>query len=306
MTSLPVHDSILFERLFYAVDNSKRGILMIRIIVDSSSDYQLEELKQKNMELVPISITMGDQSYLDGIDLNRDDFYKMLTETTDFPKTSQPSTQSFLDIFLDAKEKGDDCICILLSSGLSGTYQGACLARNLADYDNIYIIDSLAAICIIQVLAERACALREQGYNASDIVSEVEKLKSRVKLVAALDTLEYLRRGGRLSKTAATIGELANLKPMITITEEGTIGVIGKSLGRNKAISGLIKHVKENELDLSYPVYSLYTFGTDNSEIFEEKLANEDIYPTARLQVGPTIGTHIGPNAFGIMYVIKE
>ncbi len=278
---------------------------MIRIIVDSSSDYQLEELKQKNMELVPISVTIGEHSYLDGIDLNRDAFYKMLTETSDFPKTAQPSTQAFLDIFLDAKEKGDDCICILLSSGLSGTCQGACIARDMADYDNIYIIDSLAAICLIQVLAERACALRDQGYAAKDIVAEVEKLKSRVKVAAALDTLEYLYRGGRLSKTAATIGELANLKPMITITEEGTIGIIGKAIGRNKAITSLIKHVKENELDPDYPIYSLYTYGTENSEKFEERLESAEIHPAARLQVGPTIGTHIGPNAFGIMYVIK-
>lgn len=278
---------------------------MIRIIVDSSSDYQLEELKQKNMELVPISVTIGEHSYLDGIDLNRDAFYKMLTETSDFPKTAQPSTQAFLDIFLDAKEKGDDCICILLSSGLSRTCQGACIARDMADYDNIYIIDSLAAICLIQVLAERACALRDQGYAAKDIVAEVEKLKSRVKVAAALDTLEYLYRGGRLSKTAATIGELANLKPMITITEEGTIGIIGKAIGRNKAITSLIKHVKENELDPDYPIYSLYTYGTENSEKFEERLESAEIHPAARLQVGPTIGTHIGPNAFGIMYVIK-
>ncbi len=278
---------------------------MIRIIVDSSSDYQLEELKQKNMELVPISVTIGEHSYLDGIDLNRDAFYKMLTETSDFPKTAQPSTQAFLDIFLDAKEKGDDCICILLSSGLSGTCQGACIARDMADYDNIYIIDSLAAICLIQVLAERACALRDQGYAAKDIVAEVEKLKSKVKVAAALDTLEYLYRGGRLSKTAATIGELANLKPMITITEEGTIGIIGKAIGRNKAITSLIKHVKENELDPDYPIYSLYTYGSENSEKFEERLESAEIHPAARLQVGPTIGTHIGPNAFGIMYVIK-
>lgn len=278
---------------------------MIRIIVDSSSDYQLEELKQKNMELVPISVTIGEHSYLDGIDLNRDAFYKMLTETSDFPKTAQPSTQAFLDIFLDAKEKGDDCICILLSSGLSGTCQGACIARDMADYDNIYIIDSLAAICLIQVLAERACALRDQGYAAKDIVAEVEKLKSRVKVAAALDTLEYLYRGGRLSKTAATIGELANLKPMITITEEGTIGIIGKAIGRNKAITSLIKHVKENELDPDYPIYSLYTYGSENSEKFEERLESAEIHPAARLQVGSTIGTHIGPNAFGIMYVIK-
>ena len=92
---------------------------------------------------------------------------------------------------------------------------------------------------------------------------------------------------------------------MITITEEGTIGIIGKAIGRNKAITSLIKHVKENELDPDYPIYSLYTYGSENSEKFEERLESAEIHPAARLQVGPTIGTHIGPNAFGIMYVIK-
>lgn len=278
---------------------------MIRIIVDSSSDYQLEEIKQKNMELVPLSITIGEHSYLDGINLDRDDFYKMLTETSDFPKTSQPSPQAFLDIFEDAKEKGDDCICILLSSGLSGTCQSAYLAKDMSDYDNIYIIDSLAAVCIIRILAERACQLRSEGFAAMDIVAAIEALKSRVKVAAALDTLEYLYRGGRLSKTAATIGELANLKPMITLTEEGKIGILGKSLGKNKAICSLIKHVQNLELDPDYPLYTVYTFGTENCTKFEEKLAEVGIQSTARFQIGPTIGTHVGPEAFGIIYVTK-
>lgn len=277
---------------------------MIRIIVDSSSDYQQAELISKNMELVPISVTVGEQSYLDGINLDRDEFYKTLAESADFPKTSQPSPQAFLDIFQDAKDKGDDVICILLSADLSGTCQSAHLAKNMADYDNIYIVDSQAAACLIRIMAEYACKLRKEGLPAEEIAAAIDALKSRVKVAAVLDTLEYLYRGGRLSKTAATIGELASLKPMITLTD-GKIGIIGKSLGKNKAINGLLKHIKDQDIDPAYPVYTIFTYGTENCLKFEEKLEGEGIHPTNRLQIGPTIGTHIGPEAFGIVYVTQ-
>lgn len=276
---------------------------MIRIIIDSSSDFQLEEATAKNMDLVSLSVIVGEDSYLDGVNLDRDVFYKNLAETTEFPKTSQPSPQAFLDIFLNAKEKGDDVICILLSSALSGTCQSAVLAKNMADYDNIYIVDSLSATCSIRILADHACELRDKGYSAAEIVDVLENLKSRVKIAAALNTLEYLYRGGRLSKTAATIGELASLKPMITVTEEGTIGILGKSLGKNKAIASLLKYIQSQDIDTDYPLYTVYTYGTDNCTLFEERLAEAGIHPTARMQVGPTIGTHVGPEVFGLVYV---
>ena len=118
---------------------------MIRILVDSASDYTVAETKRKNLELVPISFVIGEQTYTDGYDLSRDGFYELLRESGNFPTTSQPSPQSFLEIFADVKEKGDELICILLSSALSGTYQSAVLAKNMVEYDSIYLIDSLSA-----------------------------------------------------------------------------------------------------------------------------------------------------------------
>lgn len=278
---------------------------MIRILVDSSSDYSLEEAKQSNMEFVPVSITIGEQSYRDGIDLKRDQFYQLLKESGEFPKTAQPSPQDFLDIFKDARKKGDDVICILLSSELSGTCQSAALAKSMAAYENIYIVDSLSATYVIRILAEYACKLREEGTAAPEIAARVDALKSRVKVIAALDTLEYLSRGGRLSKTAAAIGELANIKPIITVTPDGRVGVMGKALGKNKAICSLTKQIKDTELDDAFPVYSIYSYGVSNCEKFEEKLREANIVPAKRLQIGSTIGTHIGPEAFGLIYVIK-
>jgi DegV family protein with EDD domain len=279
---------------------------MIRIIVDSSSDYRTEEIEKNQLELVSLSITIDGKTYLDGVDLDRDLFYQLLTESQTFPKTAQPSPQAFLDVFKTAKEQGDDVICILLSSELSGTCQSASIAKNMADYDNIHIIDSLSATFVIRMLANHACKLRDSGCSATEIVESIEALKSRVKVVAALDTLEYLCKGGRLSKAAAAIGELASIKPMITVSESGSISILGKCIGKNKAISGIIKHIQENTIDETFPVYSIYTYGTANCERLEEKLSAESVQIYERLQVGPTIGAHIGPEAFGIVFVEKE
>lgn len=279
---------------------------MIRILVDSSSDYRLEELLQKDIALVPISITIAGKDYADGIDLERSDFYRLLEETGEFPKTAQPSPQEFFNIFQDVKEKGDEIVCLLLSSGLSGTYQSAVLAKDMADYDKIYLIDTLTATCSIKVLADYACKLRSEGACAAEIADRMEALKARVKVVAALDTLEYLSRGGRISKTAAAIGDMANLKPIITVTEDGKVAMIGKCLGKNKAICYIKKHLQGLSLDESFPIYSIYSYGTDNCEIFEEKMVQEGFCVDDRLQIGATIGAHIGPEAFGIIFVTKS
>ncbi len=276
---------------------------MIRIVVDSSSDYQLEEIREKKLDLVTIAITIGEKQYVDGVDLDRNQFYEILEETGEFPKTAQPSPQQFLDVFLDAKEKGDEVVCITLSSALSGTYQSALLAKDMAEYEPIYVVDSRTATCNIKVLADYARKLADDGHSAGEIAEQVEGLKSRVKVVAALDTLEYLSRGGRLSRTAAALGDMAGLKPLITITEAGEVSVLGKALGKNKAISNSLRHLEKLKIDEAFPIYSIYSYGTENCERFEEKLESKGIHPAKRLQIGATIGAHIGPEAFGIIFV---
>lgn len=276
---------------------------MIKILVDSSSDYEQEEIKEKNFEFVPISITIQEKSYLDGISIRKDEFFNILESSGEFPKTSQPSPQEFLDIFREAKENKDTVLCILLSSKLSGTYQSAQLAKNMADYEDIYIVDTLSATYLIKILADYAYELAQEGLPAKEIVSKVEALKPRLSLFAGLDTLEYLCRGGRLSKSAAAIGEFANIKPVITLTKEGAVGVLGKCLGKNKAIAQVFKHLQESKVDTDFPLYTIYSYGTDNCERFEEKLLENGYKISKRLQIGATIGAHIGPEAFGVVFV---
>lgn len=278
---------------------------MIRILVDSSSDYTMEEIKEQEFSFVPLNILISGKSYRDVVDLIPDDFYKLLISSKDFPKTSQPSPQDFAEIFEDVKAKGDEIICILLSSALSGTCQSAHLAKDMVDYDGIHIIDSLAATAMIKFMGNHAAKLVKEGLSAQEIVQKIEAMKGKIKVVAGLDTLEYLCKGGRLSKASATIGELANLKPIITVTEEGKVSVISKCLGKNKALNFILKYLENSERDMSFPLYTLYSYGTENTEKLEERLTKEGISYDERVQLGSTIGAHIGPGAFAILYVIK-
>lgn len=215
---------------------------MIRIVIDSSADYPAAQLEENKIELIPIGISIGEESFVDKGDVKLDALYALMDKYKKFPKTSQPSPQAFLELFNDAKEKGNEVICILLSSALSGTFQSAVLAKDIAEYDKIYLIDSLAATGIIKIMADYACRLRDNGISAEEIVTRIEELKPHVHAFAAINTLEYLSRGGRISKAAAAVGELANIKPIITVTREGEIGILGKCIGKNKAIRSVLKH----------------------------------------------------------------
>ena len=276
---------------------------MIRILVDSSTDFTMEEVKNKNLYHVPLTISLNGKDYLSGEDLTSDQFYELLTAGEDFPKTSQPSPQAFAEIFEEAKNTGEEIICVLLSSALSGTCQSAHLAKDMVDYDGIYIVDSLTATIMTRVIVDHGLKLIAQGKTAPEIVDALESLKSKVKVAAGLDTLEYLHRGGRLNKAAATIGELANLKPVISVTEEGAVSVIGKCIGKNKALQFILKTLSGKTLNPEFPLYTVYAYGSENTERLEEKLATEGYTVSARLQLGSTIGAHVGPGAFGVIYV---
>ena len=277
---------------------------MIRILLDTSSDYTVEEVQAKGMALVPLHITLGEADYRDAYDLSKDKFYELLTSNEEFPKTSQPTPQDFVDVFEEAEKNNDELICILLSSKISGTFQSATLAKSIVDYDKIHLIDSLCATHGIRILAEHAQNLVKEGKTAEEIVAELEVLKTKIKILAVVDTLEYLCKGGRVSRTTAAIGEMAKVKPMITINE-GEVAVIGKSLGKNKAIGSLIKALGECEVDTRFPMYSVSTLGTDNCEVLENRLLAEGYETKERLQIGATIGTHVGPGVFGIIFIQK-
>lgn len=277
---------------------------MIRFLVDTSSDYTVVEAREREIELIPIHVTFGDDDYRDAYELNKDYFYELLTSSEEFPKTAQPAPQEFVDAFERAEENGEEVIGILLSSKLSGTFQSATLSKNIVDYDKVHLVDSLGATHMIRLMTDYGQQLAKEGKTATEIVSALEELKTKIKVLAVVDTLEYLCKGGRLSRTAAAIGEMAKVKPMITVSE-GEVTVIGKSLGKNKAIGNLLKALEECEVDERFPIYSVYTVGTENCEAFEKRLNAAGYEFKDRLQVGATIGTHVGPGVFGMIFVTK-
>lgn len=276
---------------------------MIHILLDSASDCDIT--KENAHDLVPLTVSIGEKDYLAGVDLDKDTFYDLLTSGSEFPKTSQPSPQVFAEIFERIRDAGDEMIYFALSSALSGTYQSAVIAREMVGYAGIYLVDTLSATYGIAILARHAEQLRGRGASAQEIVASCEELKKRIRIVAAVDTLEYLYRGGRLSRGAAAIGTVAGVKPTITVSQDGSVAVIGKSLGRGKAMQHILKTMEGIERDESYPVDTLFSCGEENCEMLEQKLAEAGYPLGARLQIGSTIGAHVGPGAYGVLFVAK-
>ena len=275
---------------------------MIKIMVDSASDCRDNNIFDY---FIPITVELDGRSYQDGIDLDNNTFYDLLTTTEEFPKTSQPSPDAFLQIFTEAKNNGDEILYFALSGSLSGTFQSASIAKAMAEYDDIYIIDTKSATHMIGYYAAYAKTLIAQGLSAAQIAAECENLKGKIKVFAGLDTLEYLYKGGRVSRAAATVGEVAGIKPVITITEEGAVNAGSKAIGINRAIQTILTKTGNFEVDDRFPMYSLYTYGTENVEKLETKLAAAGYNPQERLQIGSTIGAHTGPGVYGVLFVAK-
>lgn len=279
---------------------------MIRIMIDSGSEYLPKEAQAKGIEVLPIVTNVGGNDYRDGFDLGRDEFFELLEETGQFPTTSQITPHVFATKFKEALDAGDEVIAIILSSALSGTYQNACMAQAMVGNEGIYLIDSLTATYPISIMADYAAKLRDEGMPAAQIVEAIEELKGSARVIAMVDTLEYLQRGGRIPKAAAKIGEAAKLKPVISVTEKGDLAMISACLGRKRAFDTIMKQLESIEIDDRFPVYAIYSYGTKNCERLEVRLQEAGISVTERRQIGYVIGSHIGPNACGVVYVEKK
>jgi len=279
----------------------------IRIITDSSADFELAAAKRRGVSVVSMSIQFGGASFLDGKSITHDLFYRLLQERKENPSTSQPAPAAFLRLFEEAKAAGDQVVAILLSGALSGTLQSAEIAKGMCEYEDIYIVDSLSATAGIQILVNLACKLRDSGLPAPGIAQELERLKGRIRIFAVLDTLEYLRRSGRLSGFQAGLGAMTKLKPVITV-RDGAVSIAAKAFGTSAAVKQLQKFLLQYPVDDAYPSYFLYTDDKEREELLLPALREQGKLPL-RLHyssVGPTIGTHIGPGALGMAYIERE
>ena len=278
---------------------------MVRIVTDSAADFSPAELEQKNIICIPLKVLFGGEEYEENINLSKDQFYEKLLAFEGFPKTSQAAPAVLAGLFEEAKAEGDEIIYFTLSSALSGTWQSAMFIKEDMGYDKAFVVDSRNATGGQRMLVEPAVRLRDQGKCAADIVAEVEALRERIVLYACINTLEYLYRGGRISQTVYKLGTLAQVKPIIRVSDEGKVEVPAKAMGIKKGMDYLCKRVEERKPDPNFPFYAMYTGDRSNGEKLAEKFRSMgyEIPQERIINVGAAIGSHVGPNACGMVYI---
>ena len=277
--------------------------MSVRIITDSGFDIPGE--LDERLTVLPLSITFGTTTYADGVDLTNDRFFELLIESDELPKTSQATPFQYQQIFEEVRAAGDEAVVITLSSGLSGTYQSAVTAA--ADYPEVHVVDSKNVTIAQGILVQYALRLVDEGRDAAQIASMVESARERLVLLALLDTLEYLKRGGRIPKSVGAIGELLSIKPVVGV-RDGEVVMLGKARGSKNGRNLLHQEVEKNGIDFSMPVLIGYSglsdkllrkYLEDNRAIWEDKVAEEDLPITS---VGATVGTHVGPGAIALAF----
>ena len=273
-----------------------------RIIVDSTADL-MPEYKSR-VSVVPLTVHFGEEEYIDGVTIDHKTFYEKLIESDVLPSTSQATPDAFMKEFEKAKTAGEAAVVITLASKFSGTYQSAMIAA--ADYENIYVVDSASAAMGSGILVELAFRLLDEGKSAEEIAAILEEEKKKIVIVALVDTLEYLKKGGRISKTVAFAGTVLNIKPVLSVVD-GEINMLGKARGSKMGNNLLVQEIdKAGGIDFSKPVllgYSgisdalLQKYIEDSRYIWEGNL-KEVRYTT----VGSVIGTHAGPGAVVVAF----
>ena len=282
--------------------------MSVKIIVDSASDITSNEAKSLGIELIPIEVRFKNEEYLDGVNLEHKTFYEKLIESDELPKTSQINPYRFEELFEKFTNNGDEVICITLSSKLSGTFNNA---KKVIDKfkDKVYVVDSMNACAGERILCEYAIKLVNEGKSAKEIYEELETVKLKINVIAVVDTLKYLKKGGRISPLVAFAGEMFSIKPVIGVVK-GEVKLLGKAIGSKKSNNMLNTMVAEKGgIDFNMPFAVIYS-GLDKSMLnkyVEDSLHLWKNYTNKipEHMIGCTIGTHVGPGAVGVAFFQK-
>lgn len=279
----------------------------VKIVIDSSADVRAS-IKER-FEIVALPIIFGEERYLDGVNLTHAEFYEKLKEGSQLPKTSQATPFEFSQLYEKIVAGGDDAVVITIAEKLSGTYQSAVIAAENFP-GRVQVVNSDTVTIGAGILAEYALRLADSGLSAKEIAEKLEEQRGRAKVIAMVDTLEYLKRGGRISKTVAFAGELLSVKPVICV-EEGEVRILGKARGTKQGNSLLEQEiVKAGGVDFDMPVLLGYS-GTDSTALrrYAEDFSrlwkgHEECLDAA--EIGSVVGTHAGPGAIGVAFFTRE
>lgn len=279
--------------------------MAVRIITDSASDFTEELARKHRVAVAPLKTIFSDGEYVQGVDLTAQEFYEKLVESAEVPRTSQVTPFEFKALFDEVVAAGDEAVVVTLSSKLSGTYESALAAAE--GMQGIFVVDSLSVTIGQHVLVERAVSLRAAGLGARDIAAILDQEKARLTVIAALDTLEYLKKGGRVSPAVAFAGGVLNIKPVIAIVD-GEVELVGKARGSKQGNNLLRTKVLEaGGIDFDYPVRLGYTglsdvllrkYLRDSADLYEGRVEGE--LPITH--IGSVIGTHAGPGAVAVCF----
>ena len=279
----------------------------VRIVVDSTAD--LVPQAAARVKIVPLTIRFGDREYIDGVTIDSRKFYEMLVESDELPTTSQANPGVFADAFEEAVEEGFDVVCITCSGKLSGTHQSAVIAAQ--DYPGrVFVVDSKTIALGSAILTQYALELLDRGLSAEAIAAELEHKRDKVRLIAMLDTLEYLKKGGRISATVAFAGGLLNIKPVVSI-EDGEIKMLGKARGSRQGNNLLVQEIhKAGGVDFGKPLMLGYTGLSDT--LLQKYIADSAALWQGNVEqlpvsvVGSVVGTHAGPGAVAVAFFSAE
>ncbi|MDU4884444.1 DegV family protein [uncultured Clostridium sp.] len=275
----------------------------IKIITDSTLDLPSDLIKEKNIEVLPLLINFGEESYLDGVEINTREMLDRIERENILPTTAQITPNRFEEVFKKYLDEGYKIVTLLLSSEMSGTYQSACIAKNMLDTDDIVVIDSRNVTSGLGVLALKACEFRDNGDNIFEIEEKIKGIIPKVKSSLSFESLENLVRGGRLSKTAGTIGSVLGLRLILEV-KDGQMAVKDKVRGSKKALKKVISDFENGNVDINSPIVLLEIL---NEEIYSglKKYFEENNINYIDAKVGCTVGIHSGTRACGIFFIEK-
>lgn len=270
----------------------------VKIVTDSTSYISKDFVEENGIVVVPLSYTFDGETLEEGFKGEFDDFYKKLENTNLFPKTSQPPAGKFYNAFKECFEDCDEVIAIVLSSKISGTYNSATLAKNMLEDKKVTIIDSESTVSNLRILVEDALKMANEGKSAEEIEEYINKKKKKMHILLSPATLEYLRRGGRLSGVSSTVGNLLNIKPILEL-KDGELKSLDKVRGTSKAMSYMMDKLPDDVEKISI----CHILNMDVAEKVKKQL--EGRFPKAEISIddiGPVIGAHLGPKTLGICY----
>ncbi|MDR1604040.1 MAG: DegV family protein [Gracilibacteraceae bacterium] len=278
--------------------------MAVKIVCDSTCDLDKSWTEAHGLIIVPLKVVFGTEQYADGVTLSKEQFYEKLTSGKVLPTTSQVAPGEFNDLFAAILSAGDDIVFLSLSAHISGTFQSAEFAKNALGSERIHLFDSYSATCGLALMARIAVQLRDEGLPAAEILARLESLRPKLRMWISLDTLHYLKLGGRLPASSAFIGELLNIKPILTL-ENGKVTLMEKKRSLTKAFEWTAAKIHSTGLNRDYPV----CFGHSNapqaldSLIRQLGLSGIAFSDPLTVVIGAVIATHTGPGAAALAYI---